>query len=125
MGNIIVVRFESSHYNYCGAADILTEGFTIIIARCLYSTCFCITVLQARQVAGDSGRNFEDIYFPTMNELDNTRFDVQQSPARIRIPGVLLAERSKQSPSMLKLDESCTIGYLMTLLLISHSCSGC
>ena len=82
-------------------------------------------MLQARQVAGDSGRNFEDIYFPTMDELDNTRFDDEQSPARIRIPGVLLAERAQQSQSMLKLDESCTIGYMMTLLLISHSCSCC
>ena len=118
MGNIIVVRFDSSHYNYCAVVDTLTElqlSIQQFVNDVLCSTCYCITVLQARHVASDSGRNFEDIYFPTMDELGNTRFDAQQSPARIRIPGVLLAERAEQSQSMLKLDKSCTIGYLMTL----------
>ena len=81
----------------------------------LCSTCYCITVLQARQVAADRSRNFDDIYFPSMDELDNTRFDVQQSPGRIKIPGVLLAERAQQSHSMSNWDESCMRGYLVIL----------
>jgi len=46
------------------------------------------------QVTAD-GSNFEDIIFPTMEELVNTSFS--SSPGMIRIPGSLLAERTAQS----------------------------
>ena len=55
---------------------------------------FCPTVIQAKQVTAD-GRNFEDIIFPTMEELVNTSFS--SFPGMIRIPGSVLAERAAQS----------------------------
>ena len=54
---------------------------------------FFHTVIQAKQVAA-GGRSFEDIIFPTTEDLVNTSFD--SSPAIIRIPGTLLAERAAQ-----------------------------
>ena len=55
---------------------------------------FCPTVIQAMQVTAD-GSDFEDIIFPTLEELVNTSFS--SSPGMIRIPGSLLAERTAQS----------------------------
>ena len=50
-------------------------------------------MIQAKQVAA-GGRSSEDIIFPTTEDLVNTSFD--SSPAIIRIPGALLAERAGQ-----------------------------
>jgi len=50
-------------------------------------------VIQAKQVAA-GGRSFEEIIFPSMEDLVNTLFD--SSLAIIRIPGNLLAERAAQ-----------------------------